>query len=725
MSADKQSQYERKMARQRQMELMEAAASGTAPAMELDTSSFAQTDGSYRPSHITGERPVFTPTSRVSSSMKSGTPTSANIFDHRREEEMDSMVNLMDHDTGIYKEDTSKSNFLVNTMRRSVDTVGRIFQRRQHEIHDASPAEAEFIGDNPYGKDRRASSVSCTQLCAPVKKSGKPFLANRRRRRFLVSAFMATAVLLAVGYLLSYVLGREDGAYQKHRHHVQEKVLRQQNTDRFNTVMDYIISKSISHIKVFQELTSPEYHALRWVAYSDPAKLESDDPMLLQRYALAVFFYSSYLKFEEIAGRQAPVIIGEEQWEGVPNAGWIRKDYWLTEKGHCQWYGVTCEPKALNEGEEPKDRYDANEAVVSINITANHVVGKIPPELKALDSLKSIDLSHNRMQGSIPREVSRMFQLEKIYLHHNRITGKLPDNMGFWEGLQELRLSHNMLTGTIPSEINRMLNLHSIAVDNNMLTGTIPELKNLQKMTRLYLDHNKLDGKFPYSIVHVTALFEIHLNDNQLSGTIPAELETLRHLRSLHAENNKIVGSIPHFIFSRLRHLRELALFNNGLTGPLPKDMGSEPLLELVQLNNNRLTGSIPVEWDNMTSIELLHLQENNLIGPIPSQVGTMTTLRELWLNNNGLTGALPDSLGQLTALKTLYIEHNGLRGRVPSSIGYLEELHSLRMFDNDIKGYIPDDVCELTQFYKLKNLAADCALRGKIMKCDCCTKCY
>lgn len=42
------------------------------------------------------------------------------------------------------------------------------------------------------------------------------------------------------------------------------------------------------------------------------------------------------------SGQQAPVGIGDLQWEVVPNPGRIRKDRWLTEAGHCMWYGVHC-----------------------------------------------------------------------------------------------------------------------------------------------------------------------------------------------------------------------------------------------------------------------------------------------------------------------------------------------------------------------------------------------
>lgn len=740
-NGDKQSQYQRKLARQRQLDLMEAAASGTAPTMELDTSAFAETDGSFlrsrnngsSPSSISGERPLLNPQEQQTPSSRGN--HGASIFDHRRDQDdIGSSVNLMDHDTGIYKESRSTSIFdsvraSMSSLFSSGDSLGRTdtMNLHQHHHHDASPAEPDYIGDDSIyssTSSSRQSSVKCGKTVAPVLASCRAVCANKRLRPRLLMAVAGMLVIL-LALLLAF---SRDGPGTTYRHHVHEKVLRQQNDVRFNEILDHIVMHSVSHTSVFLDLTSPEYHALRWVSYSDPAQLDPADPILLQRYALAVFFYSSYLTFETIAGKQAPIVIGNKQWEGVPNPGWVRKDFWLTERGHCQWYGVTCEDRdEFTPDGQPLvlNHYDSNSPVVGLNLTRNHVVGTMPPEFKALENLKTIDLSHNKVHGNFPWQVARMFQLEKIWMHHNRMTGQLPDQIGFLEGAIEIKLGHNQLTGTIPSEINRLYKLRSLALDNNQLTGNIPQLYNMVKLSHLYLDHNLLNGHFPYSVVRAPMLFELVINDNQISGTIPPEMETVRHLRKFHAENNKIEGPIPDGMFERLHHLQELTLQNNRLSGPLPKDMGSEAILRVVKLNNNKLTGSIPAEWDQMVSVESLHLQENQITGSIPTVVGTMTSLQELWLNNNKLNGILPTQLGQALALKTIYVENNSLQGRVPTEIGLLEDLKTLRMFENEIRGYMPDDVCDLASFHKLTTLAADCAKRGNIMKCDCCTKCY
>jgi hypothetical protein len=741
----RKSQYQRKLARQRQLELMEAAAMGTVPSMQLDLGSGGIRSRSGKNgddlSFVGDEHQpaVYSPSNKRTSLRFSpnNSPTgtgkaTSNPFKSRSAEDAFS-INLMDHDAGVYREDKPRGS-IFNTMKSIFQFPST--QRKEPRIsetinlHDMEETDAEidYLGTKPDwlkarpGESRRASPMAtlsggCGRLCAGFLYQLQQTWTQPRRRRLLFMALFCTAIVV-----LTVVLMHTDNPASKYYHHfVTEPYLRAQNTARFNEIMDTIVMASVSHTSVFQDLLSPEYHALRWIAYSDEAKLDPADPMLLQRYALAVIFYNSFITFETIAGRQQPVIIGDKQWEGVPNPGWVRKDYWMTEKGHCMWFGISCTPN-----DEGENHYDENAPVVSLNLTKNHVLGPLPPELKALESLESLDLSHNKVEGSIPWQVGKMFHIKTLYLHQNTISGSLPGEIGFWEGMQDLRLGNNLLKGSIPSELNRLYNLEKLALDHNQFTGQIPIVKSLTKLEQLYLDNNKFSGNFPFTLIFLKNLLELNMNDNHLTGTLPAELENLRHLRNLHLQNNKLHGKIPDAIFTRMLHLAEITLENNALTGDLPEDMGSERLLRVVRFNNNQLSGSIPTTWDQMIAVEILHLHENKLKGTLPPAIGNMTALQELYLNNNQLTGMIPEEIGQATSLKSLFMEHNEIGGRVPTSMGKLENLRTLRMFDNKIRGFVPDEVCDLSSFHKLTTFSADCApFVGIIMKCDCCTKCY
>jgi hypothetical protein len=109
-----QSHCERKLARQRQLEMMEAAASGTAPSMELDTSSFSETVQG-NPTHDEEEAEPSRRLGSVTSSTHSSRLGS-------RDQPLNT-VNLMDHDTGNYSLQTSTFKQVmasVKTLQHSV-----------------------------------------------------------------------------------------------------------------------------------------------------------------------------------------------------------------------------------------------------------------------------------------------------------------------------------------------------------------------------------------------------------------------------------------------------------------------------------------------------------------------------------------------------------------------------------------------------------------------------
>jgi len=121
-----QSQYECKLARQCQLELMEARASGTAPSMVLQIESSEHSTSGLR---SRDSRRFPTDNNETSSSISSSPKTTAiattarpsmtgssqgNLFDIRGWPDglpTNTGVNLMDHVTGIYRESTRSEAF--------------------------------------------------------------------------------------------------------------------------------------------------------------------------------------------------------------------------------------------------------------------------------------------------------------------------------------------------------------------------------------------------------------------------------------------------------------------------------------------------------------------------------------------------------------------------------------------------------------------------------------
>ena len=160
------------------------------------------------------------------------------------------------------------------------------------------------------------------------------------------------------------------------------------NAARFAALQDTILSSRFTADKHLNTDGTAQNLALRWLTDDDPAQLEVDDDSILQRYALAVFFFFGSA--------------------GASNT-WKRNDYWMTDKGICLWYGVACLPH-FHEGVE-ETHYNQNSDVVKLNLTDNSVAGTLPSELRALENLETLDLGKNGLVGTLPKS---LFYIETL-----------------------------------------------------------------------------------------------------------------------------------------------------------------------------------------------------------------------------------------------------------------------------------------------------------------------
>ena len=679
------SQYERRLARQRQMEAMEAAASGTAPTMELDTSVIVDTSLRSRtpPSAIMSDEPV-SPT-RVSKSLRSSA-----LFER---ESIRPSVNLMDHTTGVYQERASFSERLSSAIQSSVGGIFRVSDKHG----DASPSFDDDIYDQQSVDPKRKKRLSPTSAaCRRV---------LRNRLALLLIALVLIGVI--VGTTMVFVTSPAQAR------------LKQENNMRYSAILDHIVLEGISHAKIFDDHYSPQWYALRWVAFADPARMDPLDPMILQRYALAVFYYSSFKTYQHVAGKQKSIINGdgEDQYMGVPDPGWLQHDNWLTGAGHCTWFGVECVPH-FDENNNAIARYDESRNVRKIDMTGNHVQGTIPSEFKAFEKLEILDLAKNKLQGTIPYQIFRNYDLKHLLLNENRLTGTLSTFIGELEAIRDLRVGSNKLTGTLPVEMDQLFELRYLSLENNEFTGRLPDLAKLRLLVSLWADNNKLTGQIPLSFGELQALQDLHLHNNAFGGTIPHEVQNLVKLKVLDLEYNQIGGTISEAIFANMKFLEYVSLQHNQMQGPIPLSLGEVTSLKELHLNDNQFTGQLP-HWTKLSNLRLFHMQNNQVAGSIPSSFGHMKAT-EVWMQNNKIGGSIPPEVGWIHPLETLYLENNNLGGNIPTALSELKELEELRLFGNKIQGLVPWEVCELTSQGSLMEFQADCS--GHTLKCKCCT---
>ncbi|KAL5981566.1 hypothetical protein ACLOJK_015628 [Asimina triloba] len=102
-----------------------------------------------------------------------------------------------------------------------------------------------------------------------------------------------------------------------------------------------------------------------------------------------------------------------------------------------------------SKGSEMKlSRISTSETI--IDLSRNHLEGRIPETIGLLKSLRVLNMSHNAFTGQIPKSFKNMTALESLDLSQNKLSENIPLELSELTFLSVLNLSENQLTGSIP-----------------------------------------------------------------------------------------------------------------------------------------------------------------------------------------------------------------------------------------------------------------------------------
>ncbi|XP_017214981.1 probable LRR receptor-like serine/threonine-protein kinase At3g47570 isoform X2 [Daucus carota subsp. sativus] len=418
---------------------------------------------------------------------------------------------------------------------------------------------------------------------------------------------------------------------------------------------------------------------------------------------------------------------------------------WNNSIHFCHWNGIRCSRR--------------RQRVTALNLTSQHLGGKLSPHIGNLSFLREIYLSENNFHGSIPNEIGWLFRLQyldlgsnsfqgrfpanlshcvdirNISLAENELEGKLPTEFSTWPKLYLLNLGSNHFTGSIPPSIGNISSLHKLSLSFNNLAAGIPsEIAHLVNLEVLVMGTNNLSGMVPLPLYNISSLYSFGLTENKLEGMLPADLGlTLPKLQEFYIDYNRFSGTLPPSL-GNASNLVNLDILDNNIRGPIPNNLGSllniewlslgknslgenmrpgdlsffDSLincthLQLLGLNTNGLIGKLPNSIVNLsTTLEGLYMYRNHLYGSIPREIGKLVNLRVLNLRYNNLTGTIPESIGELSQLGTIYLYDNSISGEIPISISNITQLSELHLFDNKLQGTIPPGLFNISTLQKL-----------------------
>ena len=506
----------------------------------------------------------------------------------------------------------------------------------------------------------------------------------RRKRWFLgFVAALLTAAVAAIGFLL---FTRKANTGDPTVPSIEATSPSGSPTFSRDELQDLILTLS-PDTKIPLQHETPQREAFNWLISPVNDAYFSDHRRLLQRFALAVFFYST----------------------GGPR--WSSKLGWMTSDSECTWKFTSS-----------TDPCDSDGNIIWIDMRENALVGDIPVEISSLlPFIRGIDLSGNQLFEVFPVHLQQLSVLEFYFVEENDSTGIIPSEIGLMTNLQFLSLPQNRLKGPIPTEIGRLTNLKHIEFSKNSLTGILPsEVGLLRNVQTIDIGFNQINGTLPVQIQSLFALESLTLSMNLLTGSIPTVYGYLVALTSLSMDFNNLTSRIPSD-FGKLTALKTLWLQTNFIDGTIPVEVGLMNNLTWLDISQNLLDGKIPEEIGYLQKLEVLNLQENNLQAKIPRSLGNSTALTKILLRGNHFTGTIPGSLGRLF-LSTLDLASNQLSGQIPEElVGGIANAASLNLSGNNMTGSVPVGLCNFLATNK-GLLEVDCV--EVICDASCCPSC-
>jgi hypothetical protein len=209
---------------------------------------------------------------------------------------------------------------------------------------------------------------------------------------------------------------------------------------------------------------TPQSLAYRWML-NDPLYWTRSNTTILQRWVLAVFYYST--DGDEWTTENFPV---EHQKGKAP---------WMNYSNECEW-------ESSNQGDDDgDDACNGDGELYALHVRSVGLKGTIPTELGLLSNLRLFLANDNPgLSGTLPTELGLLSNMEKVQLSLNDLEGIIPAEIGSsWTSLTVAGLANNRLDGTLPTELGLWTNIQTLGLQGNNFQGMLPsEIGRLEKL---------------------------------------------------------------------------------------------------------------------------------------------------------------------------------------------------------------------------------------------------
>ncbi|XP_027922802.1 LRR receptor-like serine/threonine-protein kinase ERECTA [Vigna unguiculata] len=157
-----------------------------------------------------------------------------------------------------------------------------------------------------------------------------------------------------------------------------------------------------------------------------------------------------------------------------------------------------------------------------LGLQENQINGMIP-DLSAFSALMSLDLSNNHLNGKIREDINLPFHLEYLSISSNFLEGGIPISFGNACALRSLEMEDNRLSVEFSMIIHHLsgcarYSLKELYLHMNEINGTLIDLSIFTSLRVLSIGENKLSGKILKNIQFPPQLEDLDIQSNSLNG---------------------------------------------------------------------------------------------------------------------------------------------------------------------------------------------------------------
>lgn len=392
----------------------------------------------------------------------------------------------------------------------------------------------------------------------------------------------------------------------------QPEICGMSRNQRARMILNQITASEVSKNRDLVRDRTPQSKALDWVVSQDGAQLCPDDPRVLQRYILAVFYYST---------------------DG---------DNWA----EC------------SEGSMNFKRYGNDNNVERTNfgggvIMGNHKETYVPADIANHITRGGGAVAKRKNDKDLP-----IWETNCIKVCRKRCC---VENDG------EERLC-NMLS----DKICRQECYDEEQCDKDEAKKELDRIKE-EKRRKRENDGRKLQASPPCGQFGSSFQGRLsYLASGSECNWAGTSCNGLGQVTVVGFEQNNLGGTFPAEILA-LSQLRNLTLEGGRTSGNIPEEWGSGVWsgdnLQVLDLDQNRLTGTLNDNLFNLDSLKVLDIDENRLEGTLSGRVGNLVDLVFVEFEENRFEGRIPASFGNLKKLRTATFRGNDFRGEMPNTV--------------------------------------------------------